>query len=86
MVCDGLLRQNEAFLRRRSTHTRDWGEERDGAKYIRANNAYGSRYSSFSPLDRAGKHPVQHEFKQLKHSDDRTVVFHHQVDSGNEAR
>ena len=49
-------------------------------------DVYGSLYSSFSPPVRAGKHPVEHNLKHLKHTDDRADVFHHQVDSGDEAR
>jgi len=38
--------------------------------------------SGWYVTDYSGKHPVEHDFKHLKHSDNRTVVFHHQEDSG----
>ena len=85
MVRDGLLRKNEAFPRQRSTSTYDWGEKRDGVKQVRADDIYGSLYSSFSPCAHSGKHPVKHDFKHLKHSTDCAVAFHDQIDSGNEA-
>ncbi len=86
VVRDGLLRQNEAVSRQRNTSTHGWGEERGGAKHVRPDDVSGSRYSSFFPRVRAGKHPVEHDLKHLKHSHDCAVVFHDQIDSGDEAR
>jgi hypothetical protein len=86
VVRNGLLRQNEAFSRQRSTRGRDRGKEGNGTQHVRQVDVYGSLYSGFFPLDRPGKHPVEHDLKQLKHNDDRAGVFHHQVDSGDETR
>ena len=86
MVRDGLLRQNEAFPRQRSTSTYDRGEQRGSAKHVGADDVYGSLYSSFSPCARSGKHPAEHDFKHLQHSNDCAVAFHDQIDSGDEAR
>ena len=64
----------------------DWGKERDGARHVRPDDAYGSLYSSSFPRVRAGKHPVEHDLKHLKHNDDRAVVFEHQIDGRDKAR
>jgi len=72
VVRDGLLRENETFLRQRSPRPYDWGEERGSAKYVRPDDVDDSLYSSFSPLIRAGEHLAEYG---LKHNADHAVVF-----------
>ena len=62
------------------------GRRKCGAKHVRPDDVYGSLYSSFSPRVHAGKHPVEHDLKHLKHSNACAVAFHDQIESGDVAR
>ena len=62
------------------------GKRKRSAQHVRPDVACGSFYSSFSPHNRATKHPVEHDLKRLKPGHDRAIDIHHQIDSSGAVR
>ena len=79
VVCDGLLRQDEAPLRRRRTGTSAGGKDRNEAKYVRSDDARLSIAFNFFPLVHAGKYLVEHDLKRPQHNDNFSIIFYCQV-------